>query len=312
MKLARFTVGFAVAMGLMSSAHAAQSPDVVVSIKPLYSLVASLMKGAGTPHLLVKGNASPHTYSLKPSDAKALANAELVVWVGPGMEPFLAKPLETLGAKAQSIEALTLPGMKLLPNRDGGVWDVDPDELEKKPGAPAVDEGPNNVHVWLDVDNAAKISEAVANGLKAADPAHANLYDANLVQVEARLKALDGEMSQLLAPVKGKPFIVFHDAYQYLEERYGLKAVGSVTVVPDIMPGPKRLMELRTKINDLGATCIFAEPYTQDRIVKAVVDGTRARTGMLDPEGTGVDETPDLYFTLMENNAKALSSCLGG
>ncbi len=300
---------FIVLACLLSSAAQA-APHVVVSIKPLYSLVASVMDGVGTPALLVKGSASPHTYALKPSDAKALSDADLIVWVGPGMEPFLVKPLATLGAKATTVQAITLPGMLLLPNRDGGVWDVDPDELEAKPGAPKVDEGPNNVHVWLDAGNAAVIVDAIAAALDTKDPADKVTFDANAAKVKQRLQALDGEMVAKLGPIRGKPFIVFHDAYQYLEQRYGLKAVGSVTVVPDVMPGPKRLKALRTKIQSLGATCVFAEPYTQPRILEAVMAGTQAKSAVLDPEGTGKTESTDLYFDLMQQNTKALADCL--
>lgn len=154
------------------------------------------------------------------------------------------------------------------------------------------------------------MTRAIADALSAADPDHAGRYAANAARMEARLDALIDEMRGILEPVQHRPFIVFHDAYQYLEQRFGLEAAGSITVSPDVLPGARRVAEMQRKVGELGATCVFAEPQFEPRIVDVVTEGTPARGGVLDPLGADVPDGPDLYFTLMRNMATALHDCL--
>ena len=287
---------------LLCSGACAQDIDVVASFKPVHSLVAGVMAGVGEPTLLVKGAASPHDYALKPSDAAALEQAELVFWIGEGFETFLAKPLATLAAGERSIELGRIDGLVLLPPREGGVWDAhDHDEAEHE----ALDG-----HVWLDPRNAKAMVAAITAALAARDPAHALAYKANGEALQSKLDQLDAEIEARLASVKDVPFIVFHDAFQYLERRYGLAGVGSITVSPEQPPGAMRLQAIQEAIVAQGARCAFREPNFAPAVVDTVIAGTAARTGILDPEGAALTDGPDMYFELMRENAEALRSCL--
>ncbi|CBS90997.1 zinc ABC transporter substrate-binding protein ZnuA [Azospirillum lipoferum] len=301
----------------------AEVPKVVVSIKPIHSLVASVMHGVGEPALLVRGGASPHSYTMKPSDAKALSAADLVVWVGPELESFLEKPLKANAPKATRLTLMELKGLTLLETREGGAWDAhdhgheaghkghDHKGHDHKGHDHDEEHEELNSHIWLDPANARAIVKAVAEALAAKDPADAEAYRTNADRTLQQLDALDAELKATLAPVKDKPFVVFHDAYQYFEARYDLSAVGSITVSPDRRPSAKRLSAIRAKIGGLGAACVFAEPQFEPALVQTVVEGTKARTGVLDPEGAGLPEGEALYPTLLRNLAASLRGCLG-
>lgn len=307
----------------LASPAQAETPKVVVSIKPIHSLVASVMLGVGQPDLLVKGSASPHTYTLKPSDAKALAAATLIVRIGPTFEGFLEKPLKSKGDKVISL--MDQPGMVLLEAREGGAWEAhDHGKEHGKDHGHGHDHGKKtahadhdddhdeiNDHLWLDPDNAKRIVQVTADALAKQDPANAATYRSNADNTAKRIDALDAELKATLAPVKSKPFVVFHDAYQYYESHYDLAAVGSITVNPDRRPSAKRLSAIRAKIAGLSAACVFAEPQFEPALVNTIVEGTKARTGVLDPEGADLAEGPDLYFTLMRKLASGLTGCLG-
>jgi zinc transport system substrate-binding protein len=310
----------ALALALLSGTAAA-APQVVVSTKPLHSLVSAVMGDAGTPELIVKGAASPHTYSLRPSDAAALESADIVFWTGHGMELFLEEALETLSTNAEVVELAEAPGITLLPIREGGAFEAhshgdhdhakeehDHDEHEHEHDH---DHGEGDMHFWLDPHNAALMVEEIARVLSEADPDNAALYAANAEAELETLAALETELAATLAPVSDKPFLVFHDAYQYFEARFGLEVAGTVTVSPEAMPGAARIDALRAKVGELGATCVFAEPNFEPAIVQTIVEGTEARAGTLDPEGSALTEGPDLYPELLRNLAGGLVDCLG-
>ncbi|KPF86703.1 zinc transporter [alpha proteobacterium AAP38] len=285
-------------------------PDVVVTVKPLHSLVSGVMQGVGEPYLLVRGAANPHAFALRPSDAKALSGAELVVWAGPGVETFLEKPLSTLARSAQVLTLVKEPSVRVLPVRKGGAWEAhDHDHAhEDRPDAELGSDG----HVWLDPLNAKAITDLIAARLSALDPARAPAYQANAARQKQSIDALDAEMRAALSPLKDRPFIVFHDAYHYLEDRYGLNAAGAITVSPDQPPGAARLSALRERINQAGAVCIFAEPQFEPALVRTLAQGTKARTGVLDPEGANIPDGPNLYGQLMRFNLRSLVDCLSG
>ncbi|PYE44811.1 zinc transport system substrate-binding protein [Rhizobium sp. PP-F2F-G20b] len=296
------------------TAHA-QTPDVVVSIKPIHSLVASIMAGVGEPKLIVEGAASPHTYNMKPSNAAALQKAKIVFWMGEGMEHFLEKPLETLGSKATIIALEEAPGVEKLPQREGGPFEPhdDGDEAEDAHGHDAKhahDDGEFDMHSWLDPRNAKAMAAEIETVLAKADPEHAATYRTNRETLDARIDALDLAIAATVAPIKDRPFIVFHDAYQYFENRYGVSVAGSITVSPETAPGAQRLKEIHAKIEKLGATCVFAEPQFEPKLVNVVLEGTTARSGTLDPEAGTLTAGPDLYFQLMNGVAQSLASCL--
>lgn len=326
--LSSFLTGTLSALVVTASATAAlpawaDAPKVVVSIKPIHSLVAAVMRGVGDPVLLVRGGASPHSYTMKPSDAKALSAADLVVWVGPELEGFLEKPLKANAPKATRLTLMEQTGLTLLQTREGGAWEAhdhgheerghkDHDHKGHDHAADHDDDHDElNSHIWLDPANARTIVTATADALAARDPADAEAYRTNADRTLQAIDALDAELKAALAPLKDKPFVVFHDAYQYFEARYDLSAVGSITVSPDRRPSAKRLSAIRAKIAGLNAACVFAEPQFEPTLVRTVVEGTKARTGVLDPEGADLPEGEALYPTLMRNLAASLRGCLG-
>ena len=307
------------AMMLASTAMArAEAPNVVVSVKPIHSLVAFIMQGVGEPRLIVDGAASPHTYTLKPSNAAALQEADIVFWVGHGFEAFLERPLDALGSKAKIVELENAPGLHKLKIREGGAFEPHDDHATEDDAAgsgsehahDAHEEGGFDAHLWLDPANAKAMAAAIEETLSAADSANAVTYEANLAALNANIDALDREIRQTIAPVKDKPFVVFHDAYQYFEHRYGMRVIGSITVSPETMPGAARISEIRQKVTELGAACVFAEPQFEPKLVNVVLEGTSARAGTLDPEAATLPEGPKLYFDLMRSLATSLRQCL--
>lgn len=293
---------------------AAEAPKVVASIQPIHSLVASVMKGVGEPGLVVSGAQSEHTYALKPSDARALQAARVVVLVDENYETFLAKPLKNRKGSLDVIALADLPGARVLPSRKGGLWEEDDDHDDHKGGKDHDHHGHHHGavdgHVWLDPDNARLLVTAVADRLAELDPANAAAYQANAKDTIARLQALDSQMKERLATVADRPFVVFHDAYQYVEKRYGLSAAGSITVDPDRPPSAKRLAALRDRLRAAGAACVFREPQFPAPIVRTLADASGAREGVLDPQGADIPPGPEQYFTLMTRMADSLTSCL--
>lgn len=294
---------------------AAQAPKVFVTVKPVHALVAGVMQGVGEPYLLLKGGESPHSYTLKPSDARALSESALVFWVGESLEVFLEHPLETLGEKARIVELAEAKGIETLEGREGGAWesheaahDHDKKRAHDDKHAHAHDE--IDGHLWLDPHNAGAIVTVAAERLAEIDPANAAAYRANARKVIARIEALDAELTALLAPVKDRPYIVFHDAYQYFEAHYGLKAVGSITLSPERQPSAQRLTEIRKRLADSGAVCVFSEPQFRPALVDVVIEGSKARRGDLDPIGAALPAGPDAYFEVMRGLATSLRGCL--
>lgn len=306
---------------------AAEPPQVVVSIKPIHSLVAAVMQGSAEPKLLIPSGASPHTYSLKPSDARALQQADLVFWVGDGLETFLLKPLAALPARAQVVELAEAPGVTLLPYREDGPWEahdhaaghadahdhgrVDKHEPHDEGHDHEHEAGKLDMHVWLDAGNAQAMVRAAAAALTSADPERAETYAANAERTIARLQSMDGALRAELTPLAGRAYVVFHDAYQYLEHRYGLTPAGSITVSPERQPSAQRVRAIRAKVAGAGAVCVFSEPQFEPALVKTLIEGTPARTGVLDPDGgIGIPPGPDAYFTMMQDLGNSMRGCL--
>ncbi|MCW5751571.1 MAG: zinc ABC transporter substrate-binding protein [Alphaproteobacteria bacterium] len=313
----------------------AEAPHVVASIKPVHSLVAGVMGEIGRPDLLVEGAASPHTYALKPSDAASLGRARLVFWVGPALEGFLVKPLEAQARQAKRVALMEAPGLVLHGLRDGGVWEghdhahdhahppssthrhESNSRVRRNTGrhdhshghAPA---GERDAHVWLDPLNAIAMVKAIAAALGEVDPANAETYRRNELALIARLDELHVELRERLGLVQAAPFIVFHDAYQYFEKRYGLNAVGSITLSPERQPGARRVQEVRRKIADLRPRCVFSEPQFESAIVRTVIEGSSLRSGVLDPLGVELPAGPEAYPALMRGVAASLIACLAG
>ena len=371
---------------------------VIVSIKPVHSLVAAVMEGVGKPDLLVEGAGSPHTYSLKPSQAKKLQEADLVFWMSHDLEAFLENSIEGIATNATSVPLMNAHGLIKLDFREGGAFDAHAhdehddhddhkdhddhghdehddhddhkdhddhghdehddhddhkdhddhghdehddhddhkDHDDTKMGTMNMttmgtmmmikdhddhgqddhddhdDHGHHGTdpHVWLDPVNAKAMIHEIEEALIEADPANASAYEANAEAMMLKLDNLVAEIDAELQPVKGRGYVVFHDAYQYFENRFGVSAVGSITVSPEVLPGAERVAELREKVRNLDATCVFSEPQFEPKLVMTITENTNAGTGVLDPLGASIDDGPKLYFTLIRNMAKSLKDCL--
>lgn len=311
---------FIVFVHMAVAAEAAEPPKVVVTIKPVHSLVARLMAGIGEPGLVVDGSASPHTFTLKPSTARAINEADVFIRVSDTLEPFTRKIVSALPSSVTVLTLVGADGVKLVDQRHGGTFekhvhgheeaahDAHGDEAEHDDDDH--DEEGKDGHIWLDTANAKAIVAASAKVLAARYPQYADKLHQNEVAVDADLDALDRELSEGLKAAHGKPFIVFHDATQYFERRFGLAASGSITVSPDVPPSAKRLTDVRSKISALGAVCVFSEPDFQPNLVAAVTEGTHARSGTLDAEGQMLSAGPGLYDDLMRGLARNLAGCL--
>ncbi len=290
---------------------------VVATIKPIHSLLTQLMDGIGTPTLLVEGSASPHAFALKPSGIRAIDSADVFVRVSESLEPFTGKLVRALPDSVRLVTLADAPGVKLLDRRTSGSFEphVHPAGAHVALTDGAHEESDDHAgkdgHIWLDPDNAKAIVSYLAKVLAERAPAAADKLEANARRLNARIDTLTADIEAEVDPLKDKPFVVFHDAYQYFENRFGLDAVGAITLSPDVQPSAKRLTELRRKIKSLGAVCVFAEPQFQPNLVAAVTEGTRARSGTLDPEGSTLAPGADLYFELMHKLAAGLKACLG-
>jgi len=269
--------------------------NVAVSIKPLHSLIAGIMNGSGNqPSLIISGAASPHDYSLKPSDARKIADAQLVFWTGPSLERFLEKPLNSLAGKARIVPFV--------------IGEEDADTQDHQHGHNH--HGPDP-HIWLSPLQAQTIVTTAARHLAQADPGNAVLYNANAEALIERLKVFQGEATALLAPVTSVPFLVFHDAYDHLASAFGLKIAGVVTMGSERAPGAGRISDLRKLMASHKATCLFGEPQVDTNRLNMIVENIAgARTGILDPLGSYLPTGKDMYFTLMRGNVNALAKCL--
>ena len=306
MLVAIVVAAVAVWLGLGVGAMAQDPLRVVASIKPVHALVAGVMAGAGEPMLLVSGGGSPHAYALRPSQARALERADVVFWIGEALETFLQKPLRALPRDARIVALHEAEGVVLLGTGETG----DGRDHGQGHGRGEIDRHGWDMHIWLDPINAKAMVSAIASALGEADPARAAVYVANADRLRARLDRLNAALAAELAPVAGRRYVVFHDAYRYFEKRYRLAPVGAITVNPARQPGARTLRAIREKIIALGATCVFSEPQFKPALIAAVVEGTPARPAVLDPLGADLEPGADAYFTLMRDLAISLKDCL--
>lgn len=319
----------AIFAGFVACLPARAYDGVVASIKPVHSLVSAVMEGVGEPALIVRGGGSEHAHSLRPSDALILEKATLVFRIGEDMETFLNAPLKTLSAAAVIVSLDDTPGLIKLDLREGGLFEAHSHADEDAHGGDhdhnhghdhdhdheahdGHDHGAHDLHIWLDPFNARAMLAYIAQVLGDADPQNAARYLANAQAYSTRLEAVEEEIRTIVASVQAKPAIVFHDAYQYFERRFGLDVVGSITINPEIAPGAQRLTAIRDKVRELDAACVFSEPQFQPRLVAVVMEGTQARTGVLDPLGADLADGPDLYIELLRNLATSYAACLSG
>lgn len=287
--------------------RAAEPPRVVASIPPVHGLVSMVMDGLAEPALLLPGSVSPHTYHLKPSDAAVLESADIVFWISPMLETVLAKPMEVIAGKAVDVHLMDARGIKILPRREGGVFhdhghDDDHDD-------DAVDA---DAHVWLNPANAIVMLFVISETLGEVDPDNATRYQANAIRGISMLQKLDAEIEASLTPIRETPYVAFHDAYQYYEDRYGLQPLATMSVDPDHAPGAKRLAEVRDAVAESGARCVFSEPQFSPKLISTLIEGTGAKAATLDPLGADIEPGPAFYPALLLKMTDALLNCLSG
>ena len=306
---------------LVSSANA--DVKVVTSIKPIHSLASYVMDGVGKPDVIVDGYNSPHGFSLKPSHAKMLENADLVIWVGEDLEAFLEKPLNTIAKKAKNIEVMDLKGIKKLEFREKNIFEGHDDhghdehkdehkehghdEHKEKDAHEGHHHGEHDPHVWLDPMNAKVIVKEITKQLVQLDSKNSAAYKANSKKALADIDKLTKNIKKDLS--KDLRFVVFHDAYQYFEKRFGIQVLGALTVNTDVMPGAEQLSEIREVIEHEKVNCIFSEPQFNPSIIKSIAKDTKVKTGILDPLGAKLDKGKNLYFDLLNDMASSFKGC---
>ncbi|MCE8553744.1 zinc ABC transporter substrate-binding protein [Ruegeria pomeroyi] len=311
----------------------AEVPQVAVDIAPVHSLVAQLMAGVGEPDLIVRPGASPHGYALRPSEARAVQQADLVVWMGEELTPWLEKPLSSLSGDARHIALLEQPatarlGYRDLAHDDHEDHDDHDDHKEHADHETQGDKGHDDhaqaahddhdgdhdhsgtdPHAWLDPGNASVWLSLLAEELAGLDPDHADRYRANAAEAQARLAELTVQIAAELQPMQGKPFIAFHDAYQYFERPFGLTLAGTVSLGDASSPSPARLAHLREEVVEEGVTCAFSEPQYNTALLETAVEGTGAAIFVLDPLGAGLEPGPELYPQVLRDMAASFAAC---
>ena len=329
---------------LFTSANA--EIKVVASIKPIHSLASYLMDGVSKPSLIVDGYASPHGFALKPSHAKMLQEADIIFWVGEDLENFLEKPLNSIAKKAEKIELLEAKGLNKLKFRERNIFDGHDDHGHDDDGHKKKDDhddhdddghkkkddhghdddghkkkddhddhddheghhhGEYDPHIWLDPINAKIILNEMVEHLIENDAKNASAYKSNL---EKALKEIDKLTMDVMTELnQSTSSIVFHDAYQYFEERFNVNVLGAFTVNTDVMPGAEQLAEIREIIEHDKVSCIFSEPQFNPDIINAVAKDMDIKTGVLDPLGATLDPGKGLYFNLIKNMSKSFKGC---
>jgi zinc transport system substrate-binding protein len=270
-------------------------PKVVVSIQPIYSLTAGIMKGVGVPTLLIKGAQSPHTFVLRPSEAKNLNAAELIIWIGPALERALEKPIMIRGVNAKHLRLIDLQDLHRYPFRNGHTCASHDHDHQTDADDP---------HIWMDISNAKTIVTAIVKELCTIDPQNAQTYQANQHALLEKLDQLDHNIQSSLKPFQQKAFMVFHDGYQYFEKAYDLQGLGAITLDPELQVSAKRLSNTQKLIQQRGVKCLFAEVQFQSPLVERLAQTMNLNLGTLDPYGANVKDAPeDLYFTLMKRLA---------
>jgi zinc transport system substrate-binding protein len=313
---------------------ASETKGVVTTIQPINSLVSAVIGNTGKTISLIPAEISPHEYKLKPSDTKKLQNANIIFFVSDHLESSVTKVFENLPKNIKIINLMEDAGIKHLAIRDNEAWerhdhrhghgdhddhdkhakkhdDHDHDKHAKKHDDHDDHEKEDDVHIWLSPDNAVKIIKKINKELSLYFPENAETYDKNANQMIKEINQLKVELKKELSGIKDKPYIVFHDAYQYFETSFGLNAAGSVALEGDIASSPKQISIIKDKIVKLKASCVFQEPQFDSKLVKIVVEGTNAQIGTLDPLGVNIKSGENFYLQLLKNMAKSLKDCLG-
>lgn len=290
----------------------ADVPQVVTDIAPVHSIVSAVMGDIGKPVLIVPPGASPHDHSLRPSDARTLDQADIVIWLGGGLTPWMNTSLEALADDSLQVVLLDQPGTELLPMRTNGVFGKEDGEESSDHDEEHSDHDHETAdgmdpHAWLDPDNASVWAKAVAEVLAVADAENAAEFRNNARLFQRRMEALSSEIDRMLEPVRGRPFVVFHDAYHYFEHRFGMEAIGAITDTDAVDASPARIAGLREEVEQTGAVCVLTEPQFNPGLGKTI---GAAMLGEIDPIGATIEPGPDLYPELLRNMSSVLVDCL--
>ena len=316
-------ISLAAGMAMIGGVAMSDTPKVAVDISPVHSLVSRVMLGVGTPDLIVQAGASPHGYTLRPSEAKALQDAQMVFWMGESLSPWMEGALDTLSSDATIITLLETDETILLEFREGAMFEENDhdnhgDEKHDDHGDKKHDDhgdekhedhGSHDPHAWLSPDNARIWLNLIASQLSIVDPENAGTYFANAAAARSEIEALTIEVNSLLEPVRGKKFIVFHDAYQYFEKAFDLSASGAISLSDASKPSPARIAEIQGRIQEESIDCILSEPQFNKGLVATIMAGSKAKTSVIDPLGVGLKPGPDLYSELIRNMTETLVDC---
>jgi len=295
-------VAFVASFLLIGSAHA--EVKVLTSIKPLQLIAAAVQDGVAIPEVLLPPGASPHNYALRPSDVRKVQSVDLVYWIGPSMEGFLPRVLN--GRTLASVAVQDLPGLKLrhfAEDSHSHAEEADEHDHDHRPGS-------LDAHLWLSPVNARVIATKMAADLSAADPANAARYQSNLKAFDERLDALDLRLKARLAGIAGKPYFVFHEAFDYFEDAYGLKHAGVFSVAAEVQPGAQHVAAMRTRLQEVGKTCVFSEPPLRPRLAETLVAGLPVKLAELDALGGYTPATAQGYEQVLEKLGNDLAGCL--
>nr|WP_178125902.1 zinc ABC transporter substrate-binding protein [Pseudomonas sp. Fl5BN2] len=301
-RLFRLFVAFTFSLFAIGSAQA--EVRVLTSIKPLQLIAAAVQDGVAVPEVLLPPGASPHNYALRPSDVRKVQTVDLLYWVGPDMEGFLPRVLK--GRSLPSVAVQDLPGMKLrhfAEDSHSHAEDADEHDHDHRPGT-------LDAHLWLSPVNARVIAARIAADLSAAEPANAARYQSNLKAFNERLDALDTRLKARLAGVVGKPYFVFHEAFDYFEDAYGLKHTGVFSVAAEVQPGAQHVAAMRARLQQVGKTCVFSEPPLRPRLAETLVAGLPVTLAELDALGGYTPATAQGYEQVLEKLGNDLAGCL--
>lgn len=294
-------------MASMAPPAWAKSAIVVSTIRPINSLVAAIMQGVGQPSTLIPSEEAPEFFLLHEQDERALRQVDVIVWVGPSLETALARTFADPEVGARIIELADTDGLLTFPPRHGGEWDQPP--ANRRPpgegGGPAGADG----HLWLDADNAKLMVGRIASALADVDFDNAETYRTNAQALRKKIDDMDRELNQTLAPLRGRPFLLLHDDFQYFEARYGLEGVGSINADASAMT-PDKLKEVVDKIKRLNVTCVVGDASTDNDELRAIGDAAQVKTARIDIYGGDQKEGPDLYFKTMKEIAAGFADCL--
>ncbi len=315
------------------SAHADVSTDikVVTTIKPLHSLISRIMETRGEPQLIIEGTNNPHTFVFKPSHAKMIEEADIVFWIGEDLEAFMEKPLNSLAKDAKKIAFMDSESIEKLKFREENIFD-DHDNHDDHDGHKDDDHddhddhdghddehddhaghhdghnhGEFDAHIWLDPENAKEMVRIIRDELIKIDPDGQRQYSVNTAGATLELDNLINNVEKELS--KDISYIVFHDAYQYFETRFGVKAVGALTLNPDVLPGAKQIADIQDLISDKGIKCIFSEPQYNPKIIETLGNDMNISTGVMDPLGAFIDPGPTMYVELVNGIANSIKDC---